>query len=42
VPVNRQFTLERINTVLRIKPANLPPLHDNKFYPSKSANPISG
>ena len=32
VPVNTQFTLERNNTVLRIKPANLLPLQANKFY----------
>jgi hypothetical protein len=32
VPVNTQFTLERNNTVLRIKPANLLTLQANKFY----------
>lgn len=32
VPVNTQFTLERNNTVLRIKPANLLQLQANKFY----------
>ena len=32
VPVNTQFALERNNTVLRIKPANLLPLQANKFY----------
>jgi large repetitive protein len=32
VPVNMQFTLERNNTVLRIKPANLLTLQANKFY----------
>lgn len=32
VPVNTQLTLERNNTVLRIKPANLLQLQANKFY----------
>ena len=32
VPVNTQFALERNNTVLRIKPANLLSLQANKFY----------
>ncbi|MEQ1794754.1 MAG: Ig-like domain-containing protein [Nitrospira sp.] len=32
VPVNTQFTLERNNTVLRIKPANLLTLQASKFY----------
>jgi len=32
VPVNTQFALERNNTVLRIKPANLLQLEANKFY----------
>lgn len=50
VPVNTQFTLERNNTVLRIKPANLLPLQANKFYEltvtpgvlDLAGNPLSG
>ena len=39
--MNTQFTLERNNTVLRIKPANLLPLQANKFYTSKVDSVLS-